>query len=138
MLLIVEYRDAYGAGMRRAPRASGGGSTSERLVPIGRLVAAVSVRNDQRTVAGGGGSVPTAAAAMEVNEDPRCGRLRPMPRQVAFIRAVTLGRQGLSRELVLQAFVDARQHTAPRPLSAADFGLSVAIGRYRLRGPLHR
>ena len=29
-----------------------------------------------------------------------------MPRQVAFIRAVMLGRQGLSRELVLQAFVD--------------------------------
>jgi uncharacterized protein (DUF1697 family) len=29
-----------------------------------------------------------------------------MPRHVAFIRAVTLGRQGLSRELVLQAFAD--------------------------------
>jgi uncharacterized protein (DUF1697 family) len=29
-----------------------------------------------------------------------------MPRQVAFIRAVMLGRQGLSRELVLQAFVE--------------------------------
>lgn len=96
MVLIVEYRDAYGAGMRRAPRASGGGSTSERLVPIGRLVAAVSVRNDQRTVAGGGG-VPMAAAAMEVNENPRSGRLRLLPRQVAFIRAVMLGPRAVAR-----------------------------------------
>jgi uncharacterized protein (DUF1697 family) len=59
-------------------------------------------------VAGGDESVPTAAAplGLEVNENPRCGRLRAMPRQVAFIRAVMLGRQGLSRELVLQAFVE--------------------------------
>jgi uncharacterized protein (DUF1697 family) len=54
-----------------------------------------------------------------------------MPRQVAFLRAVMLGRQGLLRELVLQAFVDSgagdpRSYLATGNVSfdADDDGLS--------------